>query len=120
RHRQGTRFISICGTTTLSRHDLPPPADLLTALPRIPRDTGGPVFAEPWEAQAFALAVQLSGQGHFTWTEWAATLANELKVAANRGEPDDGSQYYYHWLTALERLVTGKGLTDGAALLERK
>ncbi len=94
--------------------------DLLTALPRIPCDTGGPVFAEPWEAQAFALAVQLSGQGHFTWTEWAATLANELKMAANRGEPDDGSRYYHHWLAALERLVTGKGLTDSAALRERK
>ncbi len=78
------------------------------------------MFAEPWEAQAFALAVRLSEQGHFTWKEWAAALANELQAAASRGEPDDGSGYYHHWLAALERLVTAKGLTDTAALLARK
>ena len=87
---------------------------------RLPRDESGPVFAEPWEAQAFALAVRLSEQGHFTWKEWAAALADELKAAADRGEPDDGTGYYRHWLAALERLVTAKGLTDPAALLERK
>jgi nitrile hydratase accessory protein len=74
------------------------------------------VFAEPWEAQAFALAVKLSEQGHFTWNEWTAALAEELKAAADRGEPDDGSHYYHQWLTALERLVTTKGLTDRAAM----
>ena len=81
----------------------------LAALPRLPRDEGGPVFAEPWQAQAFALAVRLSEQGHFTWKEWAAALADELKAAADRGEPDDGSRYYEHWLAALERLVAAKG-----------
>jgi len=87
---------------------------------RLPRDESGPVFAEPWEAQAFALAVKLSEQGHFTWKEWAAALADELKAAADRGEPDDGSRYYHHWLAALERLVIAKRLTDGAALQSRK
>lgn len=91
-----------------------------TLLPRLPRDEGGPVFAEPWQAQAFALAVKLSEQGHFTWNEWAAALASELKAAADRGEPDDGTQYYHHWLAALERLVTQKGLSDRAALAARK
>jgi len=86
----------------------------------LPRDDGGPVFAEPWQAQAFALAVKLSEQGHFTWKEWAAALADELKAAADRGEPDDGSRYYEHWLATLERLVTAKGLSDPAALLTRK
>ena len=89
-------------------------------LPRLPRDKEGPVFAEPWEAQAFALAVKLSEQGHFTWKEWAAALADELRAAAERGEPDDGSYYYHHWLAALERLVTAKGLTDRAAMEIRK
>ena len=97
-----------------------PEAERIAELPRLPRDTGGPVFAEPWEAQAFALAVRLSEQGHFTWKEWAATLAQELKAAADRGEPDDGSHYYQHWLVALERLAASKGLTDSAAMLERK
>src|SRR5712691_11976264 len=87
----------------------------LAALPRLPRDDGGPVFAEPWQAQAFAMAVKLSERGHFTWKEWAAALADELKAAADRGEPDDGSRYYEYWLAGLERLVTAKGLTDPAA-----
>jgi nitrile hydratase accessory protein len=78
------------------------------------------VFAEPWQAQAFALAVRLSEQGHFSWKEWAATLAAEFKAAADRGEPDDGSRYYHHWLAALERLVTEKGLTDPGAIVARK
>jgi nitrile hydratase accessory protein len=89
-------------------------------LPRLPRDPEGSAFAEPWQAQAFALAVRLSEEGHFTWKEWAAALADELKAAADRGEPDDGSHYYHHWLAALERLVIAKHLTDGAALLTRK
>ena len=92
----------------------------LSDLPRLPRDEGGPVFAEPWQAQAFALAVKLSEQGHFTWKEWAAGLAEELQAAARRGEPDDGSRYYEHWLTALERMVTAKGLTDQTALFTRR
>jgi nitrile hydratase accessory protein len=60
----------------------------------VPREKDGPAFAEPWEAQAFALAVKLSEQGYFSWTEWAATLGAELKAASDRGEPDDGSHYY--------------------------
>jgi nitrile hydratase accessory protein len=90
------------------------------SLPRLPRDEGGPVFAEPWQAQAFALAVRLSEQGHFTWKEWAAALADELKSAADRGEPDDGTRYYEHWLATLERIVTIKGLTNPAQLQIRK
>jgi nitrile hydratase accessory protein len=89
-------------------------------LPPLLRDESGPVFAEPWEAQAFALAVRLSEQGHFTWKEWASALADELKAAADRGEPDDGSRYYHHWLAALERLVTAKGLSNPSELLTRK
>jgi len=89
-------------------------------LPRIPRDAGGPVFAEPWQAQAFALAVKLSERGYFTWKEWSTDLAAELKAAEDRGEPDDGTRYYEHWLATLERMVTRKGLTDIAALLVRK
>ncbi len=99
--------------TTLSQPDL-------AALPLLPRDEGGPVFAEPWEAQAFALAVRLSAQGYFTWKEWAAALAEELAMASHRGESDDGTLYYAHWLAVLERLVTAKGLSDSAELLARK
>ncbi len=105
---------------TLNQHNSNQNQQRLAELPRLPRDEGGPVFAEPWQAQAFALAVKLSEQGHFSWKEWASALAEELQAAADRGEPDDGSHYYEHWLATLERLVTEKGLTDGAALVERK
>jgi nitrile hydratase accessory protein len=64
--------------------------------------------------------VELSEHGHFTWREWSTALADELKVAASRGEPDDGSHYYEHWLAALERLVAAKGLSDSGAMLSRK
>ena len=106
-------FTSTCGIAILSTPDL-------KSLPSLPRDGDGPTFAEPWQAQAFALAVRLSAEGHFTWKQWAAALADELKEAADRGEPDDGSRYYEHWLAALERLVTREGLTDTAALAARK
>jgi nitrile hydratase accessory protein len=106
--------------TTLNEPNSITQPENLSALANLPRDEGGPVFAEPWQAQAFALAVRLSAQGHFTWKEWAAALAGELKGAADRGEPDDGSRYYHHWLAALERLVTEKRLSDPSAMLERK
>jgi len=89
-------------------------------LQNLPRDADGPVFAEPWQAQAFAMAVRLSAQGHFTWKEWADALASELAAAAELGEADDGTEYYIHWLAALEKLVTAKGLADTASLYERK
>ena len=110
--------ILICGTITLSQPN--PNAEHLQELTHLPQDANGPVFAEPWQAQAFALAIKLSEQGHFTWKEWATALADEIRAAANRGEPDDGSRYYHHWLAALERLVTAKGLADSADLLARK
>lgn len=86
----------------------------------MPSDEDGPVFAEPWQAQAFAMAVRLSAEGHFTWEEWAAALGHQLQAAAARGEPDDGSRYYEHWLAALEQIVVEKNLTRPDALAERK
>jgi nitrile hydratase accessory protein len=86
----------------------------------LPSDEDGPVFAEPWQAVAFALAVRLHQQGHFSWPEWADLLAQELKSAAARGEPDDGSLYYHCWLAALENIVVAKRLSDRATLAATK
>ena len=72
----------------------------------------GPVFREPWEAQAFAMALALHERGVFTWREWAATLGDEIKRAQAAGDPDTGETYYRHWLAALERIVAEKGVTD--------
>src|SRR5438477_3376310 len=86
------------------------------AVPGIPRDAEGPVFKEPWEAQAFSMAVALHQRGVFTWPEWAATLADEIKRAQAAGDPDTGETYYRHWLAALERLVAEKGIASADAL----
>ena len=86
------------------------------ALPRLPRDAEGPVFAEPWQAQAFALALKLHEGGAFTWAEWAETLSAELLADPE----DDGSRYYEHWVAALERLVTGRNLAGSDELGARK
>jgi len=86
------------------------------AIPSLPRDADGPVFREPWEAQAFAMALALYDRRMFTWPEWAATLAAEIKRAQAAGDPDTGETYYRHWLNALERLLAEKGVTDEAAL----
>jgi nitrile hydratase accessory protein len=88
----------------------------IAAVPGIPRGPEGPVFAEPWEAQAFAMAVALHERGLFTWNEWTAVLGNEIKRAQAGGDPDTGETYYRHWLAALERIVAEKGVTDAAAL----
>ena len=86
------------------------------SIPGVPRDHDGPVFREPWEAQAFAMTLALYERGLFTWPEWAATLADEIKKAQAGGDPDTGDTYYQHWLNALERMVAQKGVTDPAAL----
>jgi len=90
------------------------------AVASIPRDAEGPVFREPWEAQAFAMALALHEHGLFSWTEWAATLGHEIKKAQAAGDPDTGETYYHHWLATLERLVAEKGLTSATTLVETK
>jgi nitrile hydratase accessory protein len=87
------------------------------SLPGMPRDADGAVFQAPWQAQAFALVLQLHEQGAFSWSEWAEALSQELKAA---GPQDDGSRYYEHWLAALERLIASKRLVAPDALWERK
>ena len=78
------------------------------AIPSIPCDAEGPVFREPWEAQAFAMTLALYDRGLFAWPEWAAILSDEIKRAQAAGDPDTGETYYRHWLNALERIVAEK------------
>ena len=87
------------------------------SLPGLPLDGGEPVFGEPWQAQAFALTLQLHARGAFSWAEWTDALTEQLKLA---GPADDGSRYYEHWLAALERLAAAKSLVAPAALEARK
>lgn len=86
------------------------------AAPGMPRDEHGPVFREPWEGQAFAMALALQQRGLFTWSEWAAALGAEIKRAQSAGDPDTGETYYRHWLATLERLVADKGVASEETL----
>ncbi len=86
------------------------------AVPGVPRDADGPVFREPWEAQAFAMTLALHERGVFTWNEWAAALAAEIKRAQATGDPDTGETYYSHWLNTLEKLVAEKDVTTPETL----
>jgi nitrile hydratase accessory protein len=95
------------------------PRIAINELPALPRGREGPIFGEPWEAQAFALAVRLSEAGCFTWAEWATTLSQEIKAAQARGDPDLGQTYYRHWLNALERLCVEKGLVGREEMRQR-
>ena len=90
------------------------------AVPSIPCDAEGPVFREPWEAQAFAMTLHLYDRGLFAWPEWAAILGDEIKKAQAAGYPDTGETYYRHWLAALEQLVADKGVTTQEALLRTR
>ncbi len=92
----------------------------LSILPGIPREASEPLFREPWEAQAFAMAVHLRDKGLFTWREWAEAIGAEIKAAQGRGDPDLGDTYYLHWLAALEKLAIAKGAVNAAALHETK
>jgi nitrile hydratase accessory protein len=87
-----------------------------SALPDIPSDAQGPVFREPWEAQAFAMALALHERGVFTWPEWADALGREIKRAQAGGDPDTGETYYRHWLATLEGLVARKGVASSEVL----
>ena len=73
-------------------------------------EADGPVFAEPWQAQAFAIVVELHARGTFTWPQWAQALSQTIAQARARGDADDGSSYYQHWVDTLEHLVLAQGL----------
>jgi nitrile hydratase accessory protein len=94
----------------------------LSACPGLPLGTdlagdgASPVFAEPWQAQAFAMTLQLHERGLFSWPEWAAALSAQIAAAQAAGDADLGNTYYRHWLAALEALVTAKGAAQHSEL----
>lgn len=89
-----------------------PSSEQLSDLPMFPQDAEGPVFAEPWQAQAFALTLTLFDAGCFTWKEWAEALSGAIAAAQQAGDPDLGDTYYHHWLSALEALLHEKGIAS--------
>jgi len=114
-----TTCMSTCGSLILTppERTVPDIAGALEALPALPRDRDGPVFAEPWHAQAFAMAVELNAAGIFTWSEWARTLGAEL-AREPHGEGEDA--YYGAWLSALEKLLDRKGVVPECECADRE
>lgn len=83
--------------------------------PGLPKSAeGDPVFAEPWNAQAFAMTVHLHEKGLFSWSEWAEALSAELHKPERA---DDGSDYFDGWVAALTGLLVSKGLADADTVL---
>ncbi len=89
-------------------------------MPPIPQDGDGPVFREPWEAQAFAIVLDLYDRGHFTWSEWVRHLSAEIAAAGGEADAGYGRTYYRHWLAALEKLLAAKGVTSSTELAARR
>jgi nitrile hydratase accessory protein len=98
----------------------PASAATLAATPGLPRNRDGPLFGEPWQAEAFALAVRLHQGGHYDWTEWVRYLAREIAAGAPATAEDAETAYYLQWLAALEKLVADKGLASAPELAARK
>jgi len=88
-------------------------------MPDLVKDHEGPVFKEPWQAQAFAMAVTLSEAGLFSWQEWSSELGASIQSRQKKGDPDDGETYYLHWLETLEKMLSRKNLIEHADLLQR-
>jgi len=94
-----TRFEHFALTSMLGQGDSPPRLD------------GKLCFAEPWQRQAFGVALALSKAGHFDWEDFRLKLIVAIGEWEDSHELDDPSwSYYEHWLTALERLVVEQGL----------
>lgn len=89
---------------------------VVNQLPSIPHDEEGPVFAQPWEAEVFAMTLMLFENGIFTWAEWAEQLNKSIRQAQLDGDPDLGDTYYSHWLDALEKMIVSKQLGSDAQL----
>ena len=94
-----------------------------TAFPSLQHNSGideqHPVFAEPWEAHAFAIAVKLSENGLLKWSQWSDALAEEIKKAKEKGLPDFGNTYYQFWLSALETILLDKNILKKSDLKSR-
>ena len=77
-------------------------------------------LSEPWHLEALALSIALQEAGLISAAEWADTLGTEIERARAAGDPADGTTYYSHVVSALERLVTEKGLLPANLLASRK
>ena len=100
-----------------------PENSISIAFPSLNHDSGKheqyPVFTEPWEAHAFAIAIKLSEKGIFEWSVWTDALTKEIKMAEEQGLPDFGNTYYKFWLSALENVLLDKNILKKSDIKSR-
>ena len=84
----------------------------------VPRDAEGSVFAEPWQARAFAVVVRLCRDGHVEWGAFRQRLIGEIAAADAAGDGETG--YWDHWLGACEALLASRGMAQAGDLAARK
>jgi nitrile hydratase accessory protein len=82
----------------------------------VPRHNGELLFAAPWEARAFGIAVTLHDGGLYAWRDFSQGLAAEIAAAERQGT---SAPYYERWLTTLEKLAMAKGIITPAELQQR-
>ena len=107
-----TGFVLICGRVTLS--------PLEPATGHLPRKDGEPIFAEPWNAQALAMADLLIKSGRISPSDWASCLGAEIAAAHAAGHPDNSDTYYQAALSALEHLLVAQGRVSRQELEQRQ
>jgi nitrile hydratase accessory protein len=97
-----------------------PDLDGLTGALAIPRKNGELVFAAPWQARAFGMAVGLHQEGLFEWEDFRSRLIAEVgDTHPEDAGADASSLYYRQWLRALERLLVDKGVLSAGDLHDR-
>lgn len=83
-------------------------------------DRTGPVFDEPWQAQAFSVLVALRQEGCFEWKDWVDVFSQTIKAfPAEPGETANAA-YFRQWAYALERMLVGRGLLTASEIAGRE
>lgn len=76
------------------------------------------VFQDPWHSQLFAITVQMSEKGNFSWTEFVKVFGEALKKERLPTKNLDGSNdYFYCWLNALEEILIEKKISNQNTLI---
>jgi len=75
----------------------------------LPRQSGELTFQDPWEGEAFAMAVALCERGEYPWSDFQQHLIKQIAAADHPDvQPESRPTYYESWLDALEALLIEK------------
>jgi nitrile hydratase accessory protein len=84
-----------------------------------PHDEQRPVFNEPWQAEAYALAQVLIETDRVSSSEWAKAFGAALRQSADKGEPDDSETYYAALSETLQRVLVAEGRVQDLEIRQR-